>query len=134
MPIITFTVDTILIKLALAAYLKLDQKTFFRNDFSNSSSYRLTGTIYSDKAQTSAFNLTGYTLTIRLYKDWKNTDYLNKTATINSASGGTWYYNVAANDIGFSGIYLCKIELSQAGQQISTQNRTEVYIKEGAAA
>ncbi|MGI0021809.1 MAG: BppU family phage baseplate upper protein [Nitrososphaeraceae archaeon] len=118
----------------LAAYLKIDQKTLFRNDFSSSSSYRFSGTIYTDRPQTTAFNLTGYTLTIRFFKEWYSSDFFDKAATINVAASGTWYYNVASGDLPTPGIYMCKVELTKSGEQISTLNRVEILIKDGATA
>lgn len=119
---------------ALSAYLKLDQTILFRNDFSSDDSFRFSGTIYSDRNLTTALNLTGFTLTIRLFREWHSSDYFNKTATINVAASGTWYYEIATGELPTHGVYLCKIELSKSGSQISTINRQEILVKNGASA
>lgn len=120
--------------MVLQAFLKLDQYTLFRNDFSSSSSYRFTGTVFTDRELITPFTLTGYTIKIRMYREWHSSDYFNKTATINSATLGTWYYNIASGEMPTPGIYLCKIELSKSGEQISTINRNEILIEDGATA
>lgn len=99
-------------------YLALDQTRWKRYDYS-SDSY-LTGTLYSDKAKTTAFDLTGYTLKVRMYKRWRNFDYFNKTATIVTAASGTWRYAVAQNEMVTPGFYLVEIELSKSGTVMSS--------------
>lgn len=118
----------------LGIYLKLDQNTLFRNDFSDDSSLRFSGTVYSDRVLATAFNLTGYTLTIRFHKEWGAADYFNKTGTILVAANGTWYRNLVVGDLPTPGIYLCKMELTKSGTQVSTLNRVEVLVKEGSTA
>ena len=118
----------------LSAYLKLDQTILHRNDFSSDDSYRFSGTVYSDRNFTTAINLTGFTLTVRMFKEWHSSDYFNKAAIINVAASGTWYYEVATGELPAPGVYLVKVELTKSGSQISTINRQEILIKEGPSA
>jgi hypothetical protein len=118
--------------LALGAFLKLDQTVLFRNDFSDESGQRLTGTVYTNRTLTTAFDLTGYTLTLRFHKEWHSSDYLNKPCTINVAANGTFYRNITRDDLPTQNVYLAKLELTKTGSQISTLNRQEIIIKNGA--
>lgn len=100
------------------AYLVLDQPRWIRANYSDTN--LLTGTIYSDKNKTTAFDLTGYTLKIRIYKRWQNTELFGKTATIVTAASGTWSYAVAIHEMVSQGFYLVSIELSKSGEVMST--------------
>jgi len=105
--------------MAYGAYCKLDQTRWVRGNYSSSN--KLTGTIYSDKLKTSAFNLTGYTLKVRIFKRWYNHDYFNKTADIVVAASGTWSYAVAQHEMPTTpGVYLLSIELSKSGEVMNT--------------
>lgn len=117
--------------MVLGAYLKLDQSTLYRNNFSSDSKF--TGTIYTDKNLTTAFNLTGYTLKLRFHREFSNNDLLNVTASITTAASGTFNYAFTSGDMPTPGIYLCSVELTKSGSQINTLNRNEVYIKIGAS-
>jgi hypothetical protein len=118
--------------MAYGLYLILDQPKWFRGDFSSTN--KLTGTIYSDIKLTRKANLSGYTITIRLTKNHRWGDYFNKTATIVSATDGTFEYAVAENEMPPPGIYNVKAELSKSGARESTLNRVELLIVEGATA
>ena len=99
-------------------YLTIDQKRWARGDYSSSN--KLTGTIYSDAAKTTAYSLSGYTLTIRIFKRWTSGDLFNKTADIVNAANGTWSYAVASSDMPTTGLYLIEVELSKSGEIMST--------------
>ncbi len=118
--------------MAYGCYLKIDQKVLFTGDFSSSN--KLTGTIYTDEALTSAKNLTGLTIKVRLFKRWSSEDWFDKTASIVTAASGTWSYAIAANELPSAGLYLVKIELSQSGEILSTLNDVEILIKQGPTA
>ena len=115
--------------MAYGLYHTLDQKRWYAGDFSSEN--KLTGTIYTDKDRSSAKNLTGYTLTVRIYSRWYAGDRFNKTATIVTAASGTWSYAVADGEIPSAGLYLVKIELSKSGVVESTLNSEELHILEG---
>lgn len=108
-------------------YLKLDQSVWSKGDFSSES--KLTGTIYTDSAKTVAKNLTGYAIQIRLFEDWQEDDFFNKTAAIVVAANGTWEYAVAQNEMPDSGVYLVKAELTKSGVRESTLNRQKLTVR-----
>ena len=116
--------------MAYGQYLKLDQQQWYRDDFSDTN--KLTGTIYTDKSNTVAFNLTGYTLKIRMMRNNRWGDHFGKQATIVTAADGTWSYAVTTGDMPPPGIYNVKLELTRANRQESTLNRQELYVLEGA--
>ncbi len=118
--------------MAYGLYLKLDQTEWFRNDFSASNA--LTGTIYTDKQMVTPKTLTGYTITLRMYKGRSWGDRFGKAATIVSATSGTFSYNVASAEMPPPGIYKVKAELTKSGDQESTLNRQELLILPGPAA
>ena len=98
--------------MAYGLYLSLDQTRWYRGDYSADS--KLTGTIYTDKNKTKAKNLTGYTVKIRVFKPRRFGDRFNKTATIVSASNGTWSYAVQDGEMPVFGLYEVKAEISKA--------------------
>ncbi len=112
-------------------YLKMDQPKWFRDDFSSDD--KLTGTIYTNLNLTTAKNLTGYTLTIRLYKGNRWGDHFGKTATIVTAADGTWSYAVGQGEMPPPAIYNVKLELQKSGTQESTINRVELFVVDGAS-
>ncbi len=118
--------------MAYGIYLVCDQKVLFNGDYSSSN--KLTGTIYSDSALTTAKSLTGYTIKIRIYKRDSDSDYFDKTANITVAASGTWNYPIAANELPGAGLYLIKLEISQSGEIMSTLNNVEILIKRGPTA
>ena len=116
--------------MAYGLYLVLDQDQWYRDDFSDTN--LLTGTIYTNKSLTVKANLTGFTLKIRMMRNNRWGDHFGKTATIVSATAGTWSYAVTVNDMPPPGIYNVKLELTKSGRQESTLNRQELYVLEGA--
>ncbi|HSA75484.1 MAG TPA: hypothetical protein VLE21_04780 [Candidatus Nitrosocosmicus sp.] len=114
-------------------YLSLDQTKWAYGDYSSSN--KLTFTIYSDVGLTAAFNLTGYTLKIRLFKSrWHTADYLNQDADIVTAASGTGSYTAAQGEMPGSGLYLVKVELAKSGEVMSTLNDVELMIVGGPTA
>ena len=114
-----------------AAYLVVNEKTIFNSDYSSDSGLQLTGTVFSERSLTTAFNLTGYTLTLRIYRNGSDSDQFNQTCTITVAASGTWYLQITSNTLPISGVYLAKMELSKSGTVISTLNDQEILIKQG---
>jgi len=66
-------------------------------------------------------NLTGYSVTLRISKRWHIHDRFGKTATIVSASNGTWEYAVEQGHMPRNGFYRFECELAKAGTAISTK-------------
>lgn len=117
--------------MVLGVFLSLDQTVLFNTDFSDVSGLKITGTICSDKNKTSAFNITGYTVTLRLFKDGSRSDRLNQECTATVAASGTFYLSLTENKMPTDGIYLAKVTLAKSGTSVSSLNRVEVLIKRG---
>ena len=115
--------------MTLGYYLALDQTLLFNGSFS--SSLKLTGTCYSDIGKTVAFDLSGYTLTLRLYKENGYIDYFGQTCSIVTAASGTWSLAVTSDTLPFAGLYLVDLVLTKSGTQISNLNRIEMLIQKG---
>jgi len=119
--------------MAYGLYLSLDQDRWFRENFS--STEKLTGTIYTDINQTSAKDLTGFTINIRLSRSegpGKFGDFFNKTASAVVAANGTWSYAVQRGEMPTRGLYYVTAELSAATtDKMSTLNRVQLYVLEG---
>ena len=117
--------------MVLGVYLTLDQGIVYNGDYSDVSGFKLTGTIYSDKEKTTAMNLTGYTLTMNMFKNNGYADYFNKACTITIAASGTFYISVASGNLPFDGLYNVTISLSKSGSKVTTLNRQELLIQRG---
>lgn len=115
--------------MALGYYLTLDQTVLFNDNFSDS--LKLTGTCYSDINKTVVFDLSGYTLTLRLYKENGSLDYYNQTCSITTAASGTWNKAVESGTLPTAGLYLVDLVLTKSGTRISNLNRVEIFIQRG---
>ena len=115
--------------MAYGLWLAMDQNRAHRDDFSSDAF--LTGTIYTDKVQATAKNLTGYTITVRMHRPIHFGDFFNKKATIVTAADGTWKYLVGASELPPRGIYYVSVELTKAGVKESTLNRVEFHVLGG---
>lgn len=115
--------------MTLGYYLSLDQTVLFNANFS--STLKLTGTCYSDINKTSVFDLSGYTLTLRLYKEDGYLDYFNQACTIVTAASGTMNIAVTSGTLPTAGLYLVDLSLTKSGTQISNLNRVEMLIQRG---
>ena len=115
----------------LGIYLTLDQNSIYNDNFSDVAGFKITGTIYSDIGKTAAFDITGYTIKLRLAKENGKSDYLNETCTATVAASGTWYLSVTENTLPTAGLYLAYIELTKSGSKITSLNRNELFIQKG---
>jgi len=115
--------------LVYGLYLNLDQNRWFRGDFSSDNA--LTGTIYTDVNQTTAKNLTGFAIQIRMHRPLHFGDFFNKPGTIVVAADGTFKRNLLQGETPPRGIYYVKAELSKSGVVESTINRVELHILGG---
>ena len=111
-------------------YLTLDQPRWKQSDYSDTN--LLTGTIWSDRDRTVAFDLTGYAIQIRIFNRFGGGDRFDKTATIVTAASGTWSFAVAQSDmVGPSNRpYLVEAEVSKTGEVMSTLNVVEFWVLE----
>ena len=110
-------------------YLVTDQDRWFRGDFSSDNAF--TGTIFTDKNQQTAKDLTGYTITIRFHRPIHFGDFFNKVASIVVAANGTFEYFFTDGDTPPRGMYFVKVEIAKAGVLESTLNRVELLILPG---
>ena len=111
-------------------YLKLDSDTWKEFDFDDTNG--ITGTVYTDRAMSSAKNLTGFTLTFKLYRRWHRVSRVEQTATIVVAASGTWKWLPVEGDIPINGFYNAELEIADAsGIKKSTKNDVEFFIKGG---
>jgi len=110
-------------------YLDLDTPRWFRNDFSSEN--KITGTIYTDVNKSVVKDLTGYTVKIKMFKPHQIGDRFNKTATIVSASNGTFEYAVQDGDMPIYGLYWMVVELTKSGVRETTLNDVEFQLLEG---
>ena len=69
-----------------------------------------------------AYNLTGYTITLKVWREGIPGLLLSGDCTIVVAANGTCTYLVAAGDFSRSGIYKAEIELTKSGAVESTAN------------
>ena len=113
--------------MTLGAYLTLDQSIINYGDYSSSS--KITGTVYSDIYKSVLFNLTGYTIKLRLYRENGNVDYLDATCSAVVAASGTFSLTVTDGLLPIRGLYLAEVELSQSGILLSSINRAELLIQ-----
>jgi len=115
--------------MAYGLWLKLDQTRAHREDFSSDAF--LTGTIYTNIGQSTAKNLTGYTLLVRMHRQIHFGDFFNKTADIVTAADGTWKYLVKAGELPPRGLYFVTVQLTKSGVRESTLNRVELNVLGG---
>lgn len=115
----------------LGVYLTLDQSIIYNDNFSDVAGLKITGTIYSDINKTVAFDLTGYTIKLRLSREYAKSDNFNQTCTITTAASGTFYLSVTENTLPVAGTYIANIELTKSGTKVTSLNRTEILIKRG---
>lgn len=110
-------------------YLKLNESVWGSGDYTDSNTYALTGTIYSDPSFDTAFNLTGFTLRIKMYSQPDETTMIDESASIVSAGAGTWRFKPSQNILSTKGLYTVVIEASQSGTLVQTINRQELVIR-----
>ena len=69
-----------------------------------------------------AYNLTGYTIKFKVWKDTKSGIlFVNGSCTITVAADGTCYYTVVSGDFNEVGIFKMELELTKSGIVESTQ-------------
>lgn len=73
-----------------------------------------------------AYNLTGYTIKLKVWRPGNSTLLVDGTCSIVVAANGTCNYTVASGDFALPGTYYAELQLTQAGVQESTQQFTLV--------
>jgi len=112
----------------MVLYNKLDIERWPKGDFTDNNTNAITGTIYTKATFNAAdeFDLTGYTLTIKLYDQNSNEILTEDDATkvqIVSATDGTWRWKPADGDLNFTFIGELKIELDKTGELLTAEGR-----------
>ena len=109
-------------------FSKLDQERWPQGDFTNDNANAITGTIYTKATFQAAdeFDLSGYTLTIKLY-DQESREILTEDDStkvqIVVAASGTWRWKPADSDLNFNFIGELKIELDKSGERLTAEGR-----------
>ena len=82
-------------------YVKLDSHGWVRGDYTDENSLGISGTIYSDAALSTAFNITGYTLVFRITSQGRvifSSSDDGRVAAI-TPSSGTFRYKPELGDL-----------------------------------
>ena len=97
----------------------MDQSQWGKGDFTDVTAEALTGTIYSNEALTTAFDLTGYTLEMVLIDEVTNKLIKNALVpTIVVAANGTWQFLPANGDLDFKFVGQVLIKLTKTGSEL----------------
>jgi len=113
---------------SMVLFSRLDLERWPQGDFTNNSANAITGTIFTKATFQAAdeFDLTGYSLTIKLY-DQKSREIFTEDDSakvqIVSATDGTWRWLPAESDLNFNFIGELKIELDKAGELLTAEGR-----------
>lgn len=107
-------------------FLKIDQTEWPFGDFSTES--KLTGTIYTDKELVTPKDLTGFTISIKLFRRWHRMSFISQNVSAVSAVNGTWEYAVTESDFIHPGLFQLELELTKSGVRESTKP-VEFYVK-----
>ena len=100
-------------------YLDLDIHEWVLEDYTNVDALAITGTVYSDKKLTTAFDLTGYTLSFRMVDD-DELIYDDETdAEIVTAASGTWKYLPDSGRLTSIGNGQVSLRIEKSGTQIT---------------
>lgn len=100
----------------------------YGNHTSNNT-YAITGTIYTDAGLTIPANITGFTLTFRMFSEPSGSNALEDSASIISAGSGTWRYKPADGMMPGRGVYTVCIQAVSATAHLDTINRVEMLVK-----
>jgi len=81
----------------MVLYNKLDQKTWASQDFTDSATYDLSGTIYDENTFTTTRDISGFTGTFRLL-DAQGRRVFSTTSGLTLNSDGTWLLKLGTNN------------------------------------
>ena len=110
-------------------YLELDQTVWGNGDYTDSDDYAFTGTVYSDSNFDTAFNLTGFTLRIKLYSQPDETLAVDQSVSILNGGSGRWKFKPSVNVLSSRGLYTVVLEASKTGTTLQSINRQELVIR-----
>jgi len=104
----------------MVLYVKLDSHEWGVEDFTDEDALSLTGTIYSDRELSTAFDLTGYNLDFRMISQGKITlDDNGEDTEIVTAASGTFRYKPDNGKVVVEANGEVNIRLEKTGTQVS---------------
>lgn len=104
----------------MVLYLKLDQHTWVQGDYTNSSTYDISGTVYRDYTlSTAETSLDTFTGTFRLIDESGSTIYEDSTVlTLNSTGTFTVLFTIS-NAPATYGSFRVRIKLEKSGSKLT---------------
>ncbi len=103
----------------MVLYLKLDQKSWCKGDFTDSATYDLSGTVYDDNRFATARDISGFTGTFRLI-NWDGDDIYSTTTGLTLNNDGTFLvkFTEGTSPI-IRGMYKVRLRLEVSGTRIT---------------
>ena len=116
----------------MVLYLKMDQKTWASGDFTNSTTYDLSGTVYDNNTLATARDISGFTGTLRLI-DQDGDSVFSTTENLTLGSDGTILIKFAEGKTPTSqGIFKVRLRLEVSGTRLTcvgVNGSDEVYFE-----
>ena len=105
----------------MTLYVKLDSHIWILEDYTDEDSLGITGTVYSDDAMTTAFDITGYTLTIRIKAQGKIKFDSDQDSNVSAivAADGTFRYKPEIGDLLLEANGEVSLLMEKTGTQIT---------------
>lgn len=104
----------------MVLYLKMDQKQWGYGDYTDSASFDISGTVYSDDKLSSVVNITSYTPTIRFVDYDGNLAYSTTTGITVSAGSGVFTIKFSqSNTPALKGLYKIRLILEDSTNRLT---------------
>lgn len=104
----------------MVLYLKLDQKAWARLDYTDDSSFDLSGTVYDDERFATTRNISGFTATLRFINYDGSYIYENTTDVTVTGSAGIFLVKFTqTNAPSLRGLYKCRLILEKSGSRLT---------------
>jgi len=103
----------------MVLYLKLDQKVWGQSDYTDSSSFDLSGTVYDENTLATARDISGYTGTFRLLDNRGNLVFSSSTGLTLNADG-TFTMTFAEGSSPYTtGNHVLRLRLESSGNRLT---------------
>jgi len=116
----------------MVLYNKLDQKTWASQDFTDSATYDLSGTIYDENTFTNTRDISGFTGTFVLLDGQERIVYTTTTG-LTLGNDGTWLLKLTTNNrIYTTGGHKVRLRLEVSGTRVTcvgVNGSDELYIE-----